>query len=252
MLPLSPLFSPPPPSSSHNCLHLGSVSWPMDMNPERGQPLTVQDNLIPIWTEAVSSRSCSCEMLHKRERGGINNKAVEQQRKWVTRRPETMRKRKRHQWRERTRQQVVRGEDSRCVDIPGTYGQSTQVRIPTLSQVKILELLWVLELSHSYLHEPGSSQRSMVTHSSKPIITKGHRRELLGLLNPAVKEGLHVMGLYISILKPHLAVAEVAYPMQCSWRAGAHMLPPARMRGGNPTSQGKGQREWSSSEQDQR
>lgn len=127
-----------------------------------------------------------------------------------------MRKRKRHQWRERTRQQVVRGEDSRCVDIPGTYGQSTQVRIPTLSQVKILELLWVLELSHSYLHEPGYSQGSMVTHSSKPIITKGHRRELLGLLNPAVKEGLHVMGLDISILKPHLAVAEVAYPMQCS------------------------------------
>lgn len=62
---------------------------------------------------------------------------------------ETMRKRKRHQWRERTSQQPVRGED-----IPGTYRQSTQVRTPAPSQAKVLELLWILELFSSHTHEP--------------------------------------------------------------------------------------------------
>lgn len=51
-----------------------------------------------------------------------------------------MRKRERHQWRERTRQQVLRGEDSRCVDVPGIYRQSTHIRTPTLSQAKAPEL----------------------------------------------------------------------------------------------------------------
>ena len=110
---------------------------------------------------------------------------------------------------------MVRGEDSRRVDVPGTYRQSTQVRTPTLSQAKTLELLWVLELSHSHLHEPGCSQGSMVTHSSKPIATEAHRRELLVLLSLAETEGLHAMGLDISVLKVHLAVAEVVCPMQC-------------------------------------
>ena len=50
---------------------------------------------------------------------------------------ETMRKRKRHQWGERTSQWPVRGED-----IPGTYRQSTQLRTPAPSQAKALELLW--------------------------------------------------------------------------------------------------------------
>lgn len=67
-----------------------------------------------------------------------------------------MRKRKRHGQRERTSQWVERGEDIGCVDVSGIYRQGTQVKTSTLSQAKTLELLWVLELSHPHLCEPGS------------------------------------------------------------------------------------------------
>lgn len=110
--------------------------------------------------------------------------------------PETMRKRKRCRWRERTSQEVGRGEDSRRVIVPAHVGRAHrwEPQLPgqgprATGNHRVVQFppLWA-----GLCHCSDSSWGSLVGSSSKSVITGDRWRQSLDL-SPVEKDELHIL-----------------------------------------------------------